>query len=108
MKTKKYKLDKDILQEVYTVLKSCSIKAKFIKAHIVTESPLDSYYYDLLSLYYNSIFNYMHEIEKLILQEGKYYLITQELMDKLNNYKKIITGIEEEINSSPKYSLRIH
>ena len=108
MKTKKYKLDKDILQEVYTVLKSCSTKAKFVKAHIVMESPLDCYYYDLLSLYYNSIFNYMHEIEKLILQEGRYYLITQDLMDKLNNYKKIITGIEDEINASPKYSLRIH
>ena len=108
MKTKKYKLDKEILQEVYTVLKNCSTKAKFIKDHIAMESPLDCYYYDLLSLYYNSIFNYMHEIEKLILQEGRYYLITQELMDKLNNYKKIITGIEDEINNSPKYSLRIH
>ena len=50
----------------------------------------------------------MHEIEKLILQEGKYYLITQDLMDKMNTYKKVITGLEEEINKSPMYGLKVH
>ena len=108
MKTKKYRLEREILENLYGTLKDLSTRSKLLMSFIAEENISDQYYYDLLSLYYNNIFNYMREIEKLVMLEGKYYLIGQDLLDKLNNYKKIITGIEEEVNKSPRYSLRVH
>jgi len=108
MKGKKFKLEKNVVEEVYVNLKNLLSRAKSIIAFIEENQPEQQYVSNVLILYSNHILNYMHELEKLLSQGGKQYLITQELIEKLGNYKKVLVELEEQFHNNSNLSLKVH
>lgn len=108
MKSKKFKLEKNIVEEVYINLKSLLARAKSVIAFIEDNNPEQQYTSNILVLYCNNILNYMFELEKLLLQSGKQYYITQELIEKLGNYKKILVELEDQFHKNSSFSLKVH
>lgn len=108
MKQKKFKLERKIVEEVYETLKSYLTRSKQLIAFIESEKTEEQYTSNLLILYCNSILNYMFELDKLLLQNGSHYLVTADLVEKLNEHKKILVELEEQFNSNTRYSLKVH
>ena len=105
---KKFKLERKIVEEVYETLKSYLTRSKQLIAFIETENKEEQYTSNLLILYCNSILNYMFELDKLLLENGSHYLVTADLVDRLNKHKKVLVELEEQFNSNTKYSLKVH
>jgi hypothetical protein len=108
MKAKKFKLERKIVEEVYETLKTYLIKAKHIIAFIEAENTLEQHTSNMLILYCNSVLNYMLELEKLMIDGAAYYLVTADLVEKLNKHKKILVELEENLHVNSKYSLKVH
>jgi len=108
MKAKKFKLERKIIEEVHDTLKTYLVKAKHIIAFIEIESPSDHHISNMLILYSNSVLNYMLELEKLMIDGASYYLVTADLVEKLNKHKKILVELEEHLHINSKYSLKVH
>jgi hypothetical protein len=108
MKQKKFKLERKIVEEVYETLKSYLTRSKHLIAFIESEKTEEQYTSNLLILYCNSILNYMFELDKLLLENGSHYLVTEDLIDKLNKHKKILIELEDRFNSNTRYSLKVH
>jgi hypothetical protein len=108
MKQKRFKLERKIVEEVYETLKSYLTRSKHLIAFIETENKEEQYTSNLLILYCNSILNYMFELDKLLLENGSHYLVTSDLVDKLNKHKKVLVELEEQFNNNTRYSLKVH
>lgn len=108
MKTKKFKLERKILEEVHKGLLSLLERSKYILSFIQTNHSEDKHNSNLLILYSTEILTYLLEIEKILADEGKYYLISSELMEKLNSIKSNISRIETNFHTNSIYSLKVH
>jgi len=108
MKQKRFKLERKIVEEVYETLKSYLIRSKQLLSFIEEERTEEDYTSNLLILYCNSILNYMFELDKLLIENGSHYLVTADLVEKLNKHKKILVELEEQFNSNTRYSLKVH
>lgn len=108
MKTKKFKLEKKMVEEVYDGLKQLLSRAKHLIAFSQDQVPEDQFISNLLILYCNTILAYMLELEKLFMSGGSSYFVSKELIEKLNDYKKLIVSLEDKIHEHPKYSLKAH
>lgn len=108
MKNKKFKLEKKIVEEVYNGLKQLLARAKHLITFTQDQVPEDQFVSNLLILYCNTILAYMLELEKLFMIGGNSYLVSKELIEKLNDYKKLIVSLEDKVHEYPKYSLKAH
>jgi hypothetical protein len=105
---KRFKLERKIVEEVYETLKSYLTRSKHLIAFIEQENTAEQYTSNMLILYCNSILNYMFELDKLLLEDGSHYLVTADLVDKLNKHKKVLVELEEQFNNNTRYSLKVH
>lgn len=108
MKSKKFKLEKKMVEEVYDNLKQFLVRAKHLIAFTQEQKPEDQFISNLLILYCNTILAYMLELEKLFMSDGNSYFVSKELIEKLNDYKKLIVSLEDKIQEHPRYSLKAH
>lgn len=108
MKSKKFKLERKVLEEVNSNLYSCHLRAKLLSAFLAENYLDDNYYHVLLRKYFDALGSYAIELDKLLSENKTYFLVSAEFVQKLNNYKKILVNLEETINSSNIFSLKVH
>ena len=108
MKQKRYKLERKIIEEVHETLKSYLIRTRQLLCFIEPENNKEQYISNLLILYGSSILNYMNELDKLLIENGNYYLVTAELVEKLNKHQKNLNDLEDHFHANSKYSLKVH
>ena len=108
MKTKKFKLERKVLEEVNSNLYSCHIRAKLLSAFLAENYLDDNYYHVLLRKYFDALGSYTIELSNLLSEDKSFFLVSEQFVEKLNNYKKILTSIEEAVNSSNVFSLKVH
>ena len=108
MKTKKFKLERKVLEEVDSNLYSCHIRAKLLSAFLAENYLDDNYYHVLLRKYFDTLGSYTVELSKILSEDKSFFLVTAEFVEKLNNYKTILVSIEEAINGSNVFSLKVH
>ena len=68
----------------------------------------DNYYHVLLRKYFDTLGSYTVELSKILSEDKSFFLVTAEFVEKLNNYKTILNSIEDAINSSNVFSLKVH
>lgn len=108
MKAKKFKLERKVLEEVDSNLYSCHIRAKLLSAFLAENYLDDNYYHVLLRKYFDTLGSYTVELSKILSEDKSFFLVTAEFVEKLNNYKTILVSIEEAINGSNVFSLKVH
>ena len=108
MKTKKFKLERKVLEEVNANLYSCHIRAKLLSAFLAENYLDDNYYHVLLRKYFDALGSYTVELSNVLSENKSSFLVSAEFVEKLNNYKTIIVSIEDVFNSSNMFSLRVH
>ena len=108
MKNKKFKLERKVLEEVNANLYSCHIRAKLLSAFLVENYLDDNYYHVLLRKYFDALGSYTVELSNVLSDNKSSFLVSAEFVEKLNNYKTIISSIEDVFNSSNMFSLRVH
>lgn len=108
MKGKRFKLERKILEEVRDTLHSYNIRAKLLSSFIAENYVGESFYNLLLVKYQNTIMTYSGEIISILSENGKSFLVSEQQIEKFGNYKKILNSIEETINDSQMFSLKVH
>jgi hypothetical protein len=108
MKSKKYKLERKVLEEVNSSLYSYHIRAKLLSAFVAENYLEDNYYHVLLRKYFDTLGSYTIELSNLLSENKAFFLVSAEFVEKLNNYKTILTSIEDAVNSSNVFSLKVH
>ena len=108
MKTKKFKLERKIVEEVNSNLYSCHIRAKLLSAFLAENYLDDNYYHVLLRKYFDTLGSYTIELSNLLSDDKNFFLVSKEFVEKLNSYKTILNSIEDAINSSNVFSLKVH
>ena len=108
MKNKKFKLERKVLEDINSSLYSCHIRAKLLSAFIAENYLDDNYYHVLLRKYFDALGSYTIEISNILSEDKSFFLVSGQFIDKLNGYKTIITSIEEAVNSSNVFSLKVH
>lgn len=108
MKTKKFKLERKALEDAKKALYSCSLRAKLLSAHVAENYVCESFYNILLVKYQECISKYHIEVESL-LEDGKnIFIVSQEQVEKLNYHKNMLNLLEDSINASGVFSLKVH
>lgn len=108
MKNKKFKLERKVLEEVDSNLYSCHIRAKLLSAFLAENYLDDNYYHVLLRKYFDTLGSYTIELSNLLSENKSFFLVSEDFVKKLNNYKTTLVSIEEAINSSNVFSLKVH
>lgn len=108
MKTQKFKIERKILQELDISLRSLATRLRIATGFLVENNHNDFHSFGVLNIYYNLVLTYLSEIEQLLSLGGNSVIVSKELMEKLNNYKKAINKTEVEASSIPFLSLSIH
>ena len=108
MKITKYKIERNKLDDALNTLEILSRRSRILMAHIIEENYDNTFYYQLIFYYNKTTADYQSEISKLLLQQGKTFIVQKEQVEKFSSYKKIMDEIELVLEMRGKYSLRLH
>lgn len=108
MKNKKFKLERKVLEDVKKALFSYSLRAKLLSAYVAENYVCESFYNILLVKYQECISQYHIEVEDLLKDGKNIFIVSQEQIEKLNYYKNMLNLLEDSINASGLFSLKVH
>jgi hypothetical protein len=108
MKPKRFKLERKVLEELKSVLWSYNLKAKILNAFIAENYINDNYYHILLRKYQDTLDMYNNELQDILVENKGFFLVSEDHIKRLNNYKIILNSIEDTVNSSNIFSLKVH
>ncbi len=108
MAVKKFKLERDRLEEVQISLSGMMLRAKLLMADITHNDLTEEYLFHLTQTYYQTSFHFSQDIEKLLTLKGKQFIVTDSVIERFSSNKKTLDDIEQLISNSGKYSLKVH
>ena len=88
MKIQKFKLQRKIIVESRDLIYDAMRRIRLATKEQVDYNPNDFYGFTLLNQYYYWLGQYLLELEKLLLIDGEFFLVSSDLMDRINEYKR--------------------
>lgn len=108
MKIQKFKLQRKIIVESRDLIYDAMRRIRLATKEQVDYNPNDFYGFTLLNQYYYWLGQYLLELEKLLLIDGEFFLVSSDLMDRINEYKRKAYQAENLFTKNSVISLSIH
>jgi hypothetical protein len=108
MKIQKFKLQRKVIVESRDLIYDAMRRIRIATQEQVNYNPNDFYSFTLLNQYYYWLSQYLLELEKLLLIDGEFFLVSSDLMDRINEYKKKAYHSENLFTKNSVISLSVH
>jgi len=108
MKTQKFKIERNKLEEVDKLLTSMRMRGKLVLTELLNNCPSDDRSFRLANLYINTIDKFSAEAKELLEQSGKEFLVAKNTIETFSQNKKILEEIETSFARITGYSIRVH
>lgn len=108
MKTTKFKIQRESLADARQKTLHLMHQIRLMTKEVVDYNHEDLYSFNSLNAYYFWLNEYVLELEKILKLDGNTFLITKDLMQRINQYKNNSFSAEKLFTILSNFSLSIH